>query len=233
MRVLVTRPKIDADETARLLKARGHIPLVAPLMEIRFRDGPEISLPGIQAILATSSNGVAALARRTSGRDVPLFAVGPRTASVARDAGFQTVKMADGDALALAGAARDWAQPGNGALLHAAGAETKGELAMQLLRDGFDVRTIILYDAVAVTELPVACKSALESDALDAVLMFSPRSSRIFSDCVVKAGLSEKCGRLIGCFISQAAADSVSPLEFRAVRVAESPNQDAMLRLLD
>lgn len=233
MRVLVTRPKIDADETAWLLKARGHVPLVAPLMEIKFRDGPEISLSGVQAILATSSNGVTALAKRTTLRDVPVFAVGPQTASVARDAGFQIVRTADGDASALAGATRNWARPGDGALLHAAGAETKGELAGKLSRNGFDVRTAVLYDAVAVPELPPACKSALENDVLDAVLSFSPRSSRIFSDCVVKAGLAEKCGRLIGCFISNAAADSVDPLIFRAVHVAESPNQEAVLKLLD
>src|SRR5580692_6053979 len=125
MRLLVTRPKDDAEETAARLRARGHTTLIAPLIEIRFVDGPNIPLEGVQAILATSSNGVHALARRTSRRDVPLFAVGAQTAQAARDAGFSNVKTADGDARKLAAATVNWAKPNAGALLHAAGSETK------------------------------------------------------------------------------------------------------------
>ncbi len=84
MRVLVTRPKEDAEETAQLLAARGHQALVAPLLETRFFDGAALTLEGVQAVLATSANGVRALARRTARRDVPLFAVGPQTAEAAK-----------------------------------------------------------------------------------------------------------------------------------------------------
>ena len=70
MRVLVTRPEDDARETAVRLKALGHEPILAPLISIRFIDGPDIDLAGVQALIATSSNGVRALARRTSRRDI-------------------------------------------------------------------------------------------------------------------------------------------------------------------
>ena len=36
MRVLVTRPDDDAEETAAKLIALGHEPIVAPLLEIKF-----------------------------------------------------------------------------------------------------------------------------------------------------------------------------------------------------
>ena len=45
-------------------------------------------LDGVQAILATSANGVRALARRTPRRDLPLFAVGPQTAARGAEAGI-------------------------------------------------------------------------------------------------------------------------------------------------
>jgi uroporphyrinogen-III synthase len=233
MRVLVTRPKDDAEATAAALSARGYVAIVAPLLEIRFRDGPEISLAGVQAVLATSSNGVHALARRTGRRDVPLFAVGTQTAEAARAAGFKDTKSADGDACALAAATLCWAKPEGGVLLHAAGAETKGELGERLASEGFEVHTDILYDAVAVQELPPICRSALEAGALDAVLQFSPRSARIFSDCVVKARLTEKCRGLVAYCISRAAADALAPLILRAIHVAARPSQEALLALLD
>ncbi|MGD0143174.1 MAG: uroporphyrinogen-III synthase [Rhizomicrobium sp.] len=232
MRVLITRPREDAEETAAKLVACGHTALVAPLIEIRFLDGPEISLEGIQAVLATSSNGVQALARRTKRRDVPLFAVGAQTARAARDAGFARVKSADGDARTLAAATVEWAKPTAGGLLHAAGIETKGQLAESLSAQGFHIRTCELYDAVAVNTLPQEVLNALNAGALDAVLLFSPRSARIFSECVVKAGAAGRCRSLMALCISHAAANALSPLNFQAVRIARRPDQTALLAIL-
>ncbi len=93
MRVLVTRPVEDAGATAARLRELGHELLIAPLLEIRFRDGPELSLDGFQAIVATSANGVRALIGRTlRPATLPIFAVGPQTAALAREAGFADVQ---------------------------------------------------------------------------------------------------------------------------------------------
>ena len=121
MRILITRPRDDAVPFARMLAERGHDAVIAPLLEIHFPDGAEISLDGVQAILATSANGVRAIARRTQRRDVALFAVGPQTAEAAQPLGFATVRNANGDGAALARAAGEWASPHKGVLLHAAG----------------------------------------------------------------------------------------------------------------
>ena len=230
---LVTRPQQDAEETATRLRKRGHTALVAPLIDIQFVDGPEISLDGVQAVLATSSNGVHALARRTRRRDVPLFAVGSQTARAARDAGFATVKSANGDALSLVSAAIGWANPAKGALLHAAGAETKGELANALHDAGFEVRTHVVYDAVAAKELSPAALAALISRELDAVLLFSPRSAAIFADCVAKARAVDACVTLTAICISPATAITLDSLPFRALRVATRPDQETLLALVE
>jgi uroporphyrinogen-III synthase len=233
MRVLVTRPYDDALETAAKLKARGHESIIAPLLEIRFRDGEEIALEGVQAILVTSANGVRALARRTTRRDVPLFAVGRQSAEVARAAGFADVRSADGDGAALARAAMRWASRDGGVLLHVAGRETKGELSATLEKEGFVLRALTLYDAVAAEILPEVAALALRARALDVALFFSPRSARIFRDLVRSAGLAESCRGALAVAISDAAAKELFELGFGAVRVASHPDQDALLTLLD
>lgn len=232
MRVLVTRPQEDAQATAAKLTARGHDAILAPLLEIRFREGPTISLDSVQAILATSANGVRALARRSARRDLALFAVGRQTADAARLAGFAKVRSADGDGAALAQAALRWAKPGDGMLLHAAGGETKGELAATLARGGFALRTETLYDAVAVRALPPAAADALRAQSLDAALFYSPRSARIFRDLVLAAGLATSCRTAFAVAISPAAAKALDGLEFGEIRVAARPDQDALLTLL-
>lgn len=232
MRVLVTRPIEDAGETESLLKARGHEAVVAPLLNVVFHDGPQLDLGGLQAILATSANGVRALSRRTSRRDLPLFAVGPQTAESARIAGFISVRNADGDAAALARAVPLWASPEKGPLLHASRTEGEGQLALALSAAGFSVRTEYLYEVRPVADLPVAACDALKGGSLDAVLLFSPRGARAFATCVVRSGLAAATSKLTGVCISQTTAAALAPVTFREIRVAKRPNQASMLDCL-
>jgi uroporphyrinogen-III synthase len=229
MRVLITRPEEDAARIAVLLKERGHETIIAPLLTVRFRDGPDIALDGVQAVLATSANGVRALAQRTTRRDVPVFAVGPQTEEEAHKYGFQTVRNAQGDSKALAAATAKWASPSKGPLLHIKGAEADGTLAALLKTQGFEVRSEILYDVAAVSELPDDIRELLAAGKIDAALFFSARSAGVFKSCV--AGLDMRS--VIAVCISASTAAALAPLEFREVRIASEPNQIALLACLD
>ena len=231
MRVLITRPLKDANATAQVLRARGHDPIVAPLLEIRDREGVDASLNGVQAILATSANGIRALAKISPRRDLRVFAVGTQTAEAARVAGFRDVQSADGDAADLAKAVARWATSQGGALLHAAGAQTKGDLAAELTREGFAVRTIALYDAVAAAKFAPETEMALAGGAIDASLFYSPRTAAIFAALAQQSQL--RCDRIAALCISRSAADALNALTFRQIRVAARPNQEALLALLD
>ena len=229
MRVLVTRPEEDGAETARQLALRGHEALLAPLLKTRFFDGPEIGLDGVQAILATSANGVRALARRSPRRDLPLFAVGPQTTAEAQQLGFAEVENADGDATTLAKAARSWANPGKGALLHIAGEGNDGKLA-SLLSD-FSVRREILYAVTPVEKMPAEIVAELRAGTVDLALFFSPRSASVFRELVLQQGLGMET--MLAAAISQATALALAPLLFcEKVRVAAKPDQEYLLKLL-
>ena len=103
MRILVTRPQPDADNTARLLRESWHEVIIAPLLEIVATDIPEsFDLTGIQAVLITSANGVRALAAATSERTIRVLAVGAASAEAARALGFVRVENAGGDVASLA-----------------------------------------------------------------------------------------------------------------------------------
>ncbi|MBW8707923.1 MAG: uroporphyrinogen-III synthase, partial [Alphaproteobacteria bacterium] len=160
MRILVTRPLEDGQEIAARLAERGHQAVLAPLLTPRFDDGPELELGDVQAVLATSANGIRALVRRTPRRDLSIFAVGPQTTEEALKNGFTEVKNADGDAKALAEAATRWAAR-KGTLLHVCGQDAPGTLAENLSLRGFKVRRCPLYGIEPASSLPEEARQAL------------------------------------------------------------------------
>jgi len=232
MRILVTRPLEDGAEFARLLAARGHQSLLAPLLEPRFQDGPLLEegtlLEGATAILATSANGIRALSRRTERRHLAIYAVGPQTAAQARRTGFTDVRSADGDAKALARAVGEWAPPG-AALLHVCAEDAPGTLQEQLSRSGFTVRRCALYRIEPASRLPPEAEAALQNRALDAAMFFSPRTARVFA--ALTEGLP--IDGLIALCISRATAEALAPRAFAQIKIAARPNQGAMLAIAD
>src|ERR671930_465935 len=102
MKLLVTRPQ--GERTAAALRARGHDPLLAPLLRIEPID---VDLAGtFVAVVLTSVNAARALAthsQRAELTKLPMFAVGQRSAQAAREIGFENVTSADGDITDLAG----------------------------------------------------------------------------------------------------------------------------------
>ena len=232
MRFLVTRPRDDAETFAKALRARGHETIVAPVMDVHIMAGTPIALEGVQAVLATSANGLRALAAGTKRRDVVVYTVGPQTAEAARDAGFAAIISAEGDSVALVETVARELDPAKGALLHAAGAETAGRLRHALQARGFSIETAVLYEAAPVAKLPAEAEEALRDGTVDGVFLFSPRSARFFAGLVGDAGLAAQCAKLIACCISAATAEALNPLSFARVAVAGTPNQDAMLDLV-
>lgn len=239
MRVLLTRPKEDSEPLARILAELGHEVLIAPLMEIVLRKQAELSLDGVQALLATSSNGVRALATHPQGAAalaLPLIAVGEATARTAREAGFRDVKVAGGNVDALAALVRESLEPERGRLLHIAGRNRAGDLNTALSAYGFRVDVATLYAAEAATALPERVRSALQVGELDAVLLYSPRTARIYVD-LVRSGTDDllvAARRLHHLCLSRAVARELDSLGLssKKILVAAAPRQDALLRCL-
>lgn len=232
MRVLVTRPEADARPLCRRLEALGAEPVMAPLLTVVQRPGAKAELDGVQALLATSANGVRALAAATSRRDLPLYAVGEATASTAREQGFASVIGAGGDVDSLAALAAAALDPAAGALLHVAGTALAGDLAGALGNAGFEVRRAVLYEARAADELPAPAAAALAKGSLDAVLLFSPRTARTFVTLVMAAGLAARCEDVDALCLSPAVAEAAAGLPWQRCRVAAAPDQEALLALL-
>lgn len=231
MRLLLTRPAEEAARSRRLLEAAGHSVLTAPLLEIQALPAA-LDLTGVQALAATSRQGVAALARATPRRDLPLYAVGEATAQGARAAGFTQVEAAGGDAAALAGLLTARIDPAAGRVLHATGEILARDLGALLRDSGIEVVRVILYRAKPVEALDRTICTAMREGDLDGVMLFSPRAAKIFARLAVRQELAETCGALIAACLSPAVAAEAGRLGWRRILVAERPDLPSMIRAL-
>ena len=229
MRLLVTRPREDADALARALRQIGAVPVLAPVMTIEPDAGVSVDLTGIQALLFTSANGVRAFASLSPERDLPVLAVGDATARAATQAGFTDIQSADGDTDDLAALATRRLDPKAGALLHPAGRDVAGPLKQDLEARGFEVRRQTFYRAQFVRTLPEEARRAIGSHELDGVLFFSPRTAQSFVTLVTEAGLPGALGKLYAYCLSAAVAEIARGVQWKDVRIATEPTQAALL----
>jgi uroporphyrinogen-III synthase len=229
MRLLITRPKDDAQTLAAALAARRIDSVIEPVIEVADVDGPPPDLSGVQALLVTSANGARAFARRHGGRALPVLAVGDASAAAARGLGFQSVKSATGDVAQLAALVRAELDPANGALLHVAGSDVAGDLQGELGKAGFRYRRAVLYRARTADRLSDDATRALKAGELDGVVLFSPRTAAAFVGLAAAAGLAEHCRGLVAWCLSRAVADAAEGPPWRDVMVAARPDQESLI----
>ena len=228
--ILVTRPVEDAAALTQLLRARGYEVIHEPMLFIRFLNRT-IDISDIQAVLITSANGARALASATKARSVPVFTVGDSSSRVCHEHGFKHVTTASGTVANLVHLIKSRLRPENGALLHAAGNVTAGDLGGQLHQAGFIVRKTRLYEAHPARTLENA--QLIASGTIDAALFYSPRTAAIFTTLVSRTGISYGLSASRAYCLSEAVKSHLSELQWKIIRVSVAPNQESLLAAFD
>jgi uroporphyrinogen-III synthase len=227
--VLLTRPEIDSRPVQAALHTRGIDAALAPMLHIVPEPSAEADLTGCQAILFTSANGVRAFAALSAERDLPAVCVGAASAAAARAVGFGNVEASGGDVTALAETVRARFDPAAGALFHAAGSVSAGDLQGDLSEAGFSVRRVPLYRAETAQGFDADTRDALDSGAFDAVAFFSPRTAATFVRVMTDEGRAPCARTLIAACLSPAVAEAAASLSWADIAVAARPETPALI----
>jgi uroporphyrinogen-III synthase len=252
MAILVTRPQPDNEATGASLRARGFDVLLAPMLRFEPVGLPDDACSDYAAVVVTSANALRAVEPQLAGHrllDLPLFAVGDRTAAVARRAGFTTVISADGNAADLrelvlakisnkiSNKAKDKAKNKKlrtvRPVLYLAGADLSHDLAGELAEGGLSVVTRTTYRMATLSVLPRETCDAIAANQVEAVLHYSVRSARAFLDAVRSAGVEISALAVQQCCISGTVASILREAGATQVTVASSPDENALLGVLD
>ena len=230
MRIAITRPQEDAAPLKAKLEALGHRVMMTPLLTIRPRR--QVTLPDLawQAIAVTSANAIRALPDLPHLKTIRTLTVGPQSLKAATGAGFNNAECHGGDVNGLAAFIRGNLEPANGPILYLSGAETAGDLEAQITASGFPCHRAIVYDAIPASSLG-ATETALRHGKVDAVMLYSPRSARLWVTLVDTASLTREAAVLLHLCLSRNVAQ-VLP-EAWAKSIAETADEAALLALLE
>ncbi|MBG1232499.1 uroporphyrinogen-III synthase [Aestuariivirga litoralis] len=226
MKIIITRPRMDAAPLAETLRIKGHQPVIAPLIEIVPR--AQVVVPNLpyQALCVTSANGIRCLEAEVS-RDLPVYAVGAQSAYAAEACGFVHVEAHGGDVIGLTTFLTRKLDPAKGPLLYISGAETSGDLQGQLQKAGFTVSRVITYDAVPQKLDAIRGEIA----GADGVMLYSPRSAKLWRAELFRLNLGEQGGRLMHYCLSPQIAAQLA--ENWPRKIAASPVESDLIGLLD
>jgi uroporphyrinogen-III synthase len=206
----------------------------APLLRIE-GIAADIGTGPWDALVVTSANSCRAVAGHPRIAELvhrPMFAVGQHTADAARAAGFLNVTPSDGDVEELAQLLAARFKARDRRLLYFAGEDRTADLTAALAEHGISVKTVIIYRAVKVLELPATVREAIAAGAIDGVLHFSRRTAEAYLGSAVGAALLDRAVAPFHYCLSAQVARPLLQAGATAIRVAERPNETSLLELI-
>jgi uroporphyrinogen-III synthase len=227
LKVLVPRPRAQAEPFAAALRAEGLEPVLAEVVRIVAVDPAPLDAALRRRwdwVAFASANAVAfTLARgRPSGR---IAAVGDRTAAALRRAGVAVDRVAADPS--GAGLAHELAAAGvaGARILVPAAADGRAELADGLRAAGARVTVVAVYRTVALTPEELApLRARLESGEIEAAAFFAP--SQV-------APLAGVLGRLrLVAAVGPTTAEALRAAGVRVDVVAPEPTAEALARAI-
>ena len=221
--VLVIRPEPGASATAQALVARGHVPLVAPLVEL-VASGDPLPAGPFDAIAVSSAEGARRAAAAGVDPQLPLYAVGQGSAAAARAAGFHSVTAAGGDAAHLA-ALLSTTLPATARILYAHGDPVSRDLR-PLVPGLIPWRA---YRQQPVERLPPEAAAALRRGEISHVLIYSAFQATVFARLVAGLDMSG----VTALTMSGRVAGPLAGVRLADVHAADAPDEAAVFGLLN
>lgn len=236
MLFLVTRPEPDGSKLKAMIEDAGHEAIVEPLMAPEYLPDEINDLDGVSAIVATSRNGLRALALSPYLRDavaIPLFVVGHGTAEEARRLGFERIAIGPGSVSGFAAAIAGTLDPSDGLILHLAADVKAGDLAGELDLLGFRVLQPVVYRMKAQEALSEGTREAIGDGTIEGVVLMSPRTARIYAGLIRRHGLADAAAEVVHVCLSDAVAQGLAGLGDVPVEVSDGPSMSALMELID
>jgi uroporphyrinogen-III synthase len=226
--ILLTRPVEESERMEADIRTLGFTPVISPVLVIEPIRGDWPAPAGFQGVILTSARALHSVPPEWIASELPVFAVGVRTAQAAIARGFRAIHVAEGDGEALHRTLEEaHLQPGL-TLLH----PCARHVARTFDLEQTPVVPWPVYEAKAAESLSDECLAHLDAGDIDAALFYSARSGKAFADLLEKYRRTDAVKPIKALCFSASVVKSVRHLPWADVRQAKRPDHTAMLELL-
>jgi uroporphyrinogen-III synthase len=236
MHILITRPQENAKILSLKLQQLGHVITIDSLIHVIPLAATSLNLPpfsSCEAIVTTSQQSIRCLSRLTSERHFPLWCVGPDSAEVAKNLGFQVIHTADGSAEDLiTKLMKSLSGTSHKPILHLSGDFIRFDVVQTLQDQGLNAKRLIVYKTQEAEALLPETQQALKARTMDAVLFYSPRTAKTFKNLCRLANLEAYCASLLAICLSDAVKAEIQDIAWKNIRVAKKTTTDDLLMAL-
>lgn len=224
-RVLVTREADAGLFTVKLYQKLGYEVVLHPLIKIEPLSSALLSSPiGFDYLIITSFNAARIIASRQNFGRVPAVVVGSKSADYLGDCGFNVTNVYQDSNELIEGIVG----LGQSSLrfLYLSGDYVSTDIVSRLKTHGHYTKRKVVYRSVKAEDIDI---NLLKS--IDIVTFYSQRTAAIFVEMVTDLGYNSFQNTL--CLVlSTGITQKLSSLSFKHIRVADRPNEAAMLELL-
>ncbi len=233
--IVVTRPKGDEHIITDALHEKSHRVIHEPLTHITLDHTQRTPLQNLldqepDAVIVTSRHAVQALAMLTDLRDFFLICVGESTARAAKSLGLCRVSSAGGNVEKLAHFIRDGYDE-DSSFVYLSGEHVRADLT-ELLPEMF-IDRLVLYEAIASTQLSDTFIEQLKRGQLDGVTFLSPRAAQLFTALIAKANLQDTVQPLHAFCLSQAIAECLNKHVWAKRHISDEATLASLLECVD
>lgn len=235
VRILVTRPLPQAEETAEAIRLRGGVPILFPCLAVECLPwNPDEVLPWLKdpsnVTLFTSANAVHCVHRTLGKEMVQAFAhariavVGRKTAAALKRVGLTPALIPSIES--QEGLIEPMKRASPKRLIFFRAEQGKDTLIQALTQLGIPVELVPVYRTVGVSEDASEVRHKLASGQIDVVLLGSTRSTQQYLARIGDIGLASKPRIAV---ISPAMAKEVMALGLKVDIIAKEASFKAML----
>lgn len=231
-RILITRPRGEAEKFAKEIEKEGFSALIAPMLEVVETPFALPDMGPYQGIILTSMHAARAVSVTKMQRDLPVFVVGAATEEILKNQNFTDVSSAGANAAALARLIAVTVADRTKPLLYIRGADISFPMRETLAAEGFQVDELIVYSAEKKEDFSEEVKAAMRQGAIDAVVFFSRRTAENFMALAQKNGLLPALARIKSLSISPAVLECVRNYTWAGTYSAARPDGAGMVNLI-
>ena len=227
MNILITRPYNLAINSQGRLSKLGKKSVIIPFIKIKYLD-VKIEDNNYDYIILTSQNAIATFENNPWMKDKSILVVGEKTKELLLKRNCKKILLSEGGVSDLIDSMCEKISISSN-ILYICGDHLSYDLKNSFKSNAYNITSKVVYNSDAIIELTKNEISQI-NDVVEIVMLYSPRTAKIFTDLALKYNLYTK--NKVAICISDRCVSGVAKLKWKEIKVSSAPNETKMLELI-